>query len=289
MQSNYPIALADVLGEEGGYVNNPHDPGGATYKGVTARIYDAWRYLHHLPKRDVRLMTLAEMSDIYRRQYANAIQFDGLPSGLDACLLDGAVNSGPTQAIKWLQQALGERPDGHLGFVTFGAIAKHNPVDLINAVCDERVAFLKPLHAFPDFGHGWLARVKRVRARACAMSLAAPKPQPAAQIKPQPEGVTMTDPAVSSAAAAVASALELQTSADMPGTLLTAARAAKPWYASQTIWGGIAVIGASLGGGYNAWQAHDMAGMSAALTAGMGGVAAIVGRFKASTSIGKAA
>lgn len=281
MKDNYPKALEQVLTHEGGYVDNPHDPGGATLNGVTAKVYDAWRVLHGLPKRDVRDMTHDERADIYRRQYANAIQFDELPSGVDACLFDASVNSGPTQAIKWLQMALGERPDGHLGFVTFAALNGQKPRALIDAICDARIAFLKELKIFPEFGRGWLIRVKQVRTEAWAMALSSP------QNIPNPtEGASMSDPAMSSAAAAVASALEAQASREVPGTVLSAV-AHKPWYASQTIWGGVAVIGASLGGGYNAWRTGDMAGMSAALTAAMGGIAAIVGRFKATTAIGK--
>ena len=56
---------------------------------------------------------------------------------------------------------------------------------------------------------------------------------------------------------------------------------AKPFWASQTIWSSIAVIGASAAGAWLAWGAGDMAAFGAALTAVLGGVNAIVGRFRA--------
>ena len=62
----------------------------------------------------------------------------------------------------------------------------------------------------------------------------------------------------------------------------------KSWIASQTIWGGIATIGAGLGAAFLAWQAGSMEGVGAGLIAAFGGVQAIIGRVKADSTIGKA-
>jgi hypothetical protein len=43
MKESFPAALAATLQYEGGYSNHPKDPGGATMRGVTQRVYDAWR------------------------------------------------------------------------------------------------------------------------------------------------------------------------------------------------------------------------------------------------------
>ncbi|MBX9757331.1 MAG: hypothetical protein K2Y29_01040 [Beijerinckiaceae bacterium] len=60
---------------------------------------------------------------------------------------------------------------------------------------------------------------------------------------------------------------------------------AKPFWASQTIWSSIAVIGSSLAGAVLAWKANDMASFGASLTALLGGINAIVGRWRVSAPI----
>ena len=60
---------------------------------------------------------------------------------------------------------------------------------------------------------------------------------------------------------------------------------AKPFWASQTIWSAIAVVGSSATGAWIAWQASDMAAFGAALTALVGGLNAIVGRLRATQVI----
>jgi hypothetical protein len=60
----------------------------------------------------------------------------------------------------------------------------------------------------------------------------------------------------------------------------------KPFWASQTIWSSLAVIGASSGAAVLAWRGNDMGAFGAAITSLLGGVNAIVGRFKATTPIG---
>lgn len=63
----------------------------------------------------------------------------------------------------------------------------------------------------------------------------------------------------------------------------------KPWYASSTIWGGIMAIGSGLGGAYYGYTQKDPLMISAGLTSAYGGLQAIIGRFKATTPIGKPA
>jgi hypothetical protein len=60
----------------------------------------------------------------------------------------------------------------------------------------------------------------------------------------------------------------------------------KPFWASQTIWSSIAVVGSSAAGAFLAWRAGDLAAFGAALTAMLGGLNAIAGRLRAVTPIG---
>ena len=165
MRDSYPQAIKAVLLHEGGYVNHPKDPGGATNKGVTQKVYDAYRVRHGEPiLLSVKSISDGEVHDIYRMQYWNAIRGDELPAGIDYCVFDFAVNSGPSRAVKYLQTALGVKPDGLLGLVTLqAAIEAGASPTVIQTICNNRLAFLKGLKTWPTFGKGWGSRVEGVR------------------------------------------------------------------------------------------------------------------------------
>ncbi|WJI52580.1 glycoside hydrolase family 108 protein [Mesorhizobium sp. C089B] len=161
-------SLAKVLAHEGGYSNNKKDPGGPTMKGVTQRVYDAYRKGKGQATRSVKSISTDELNEIYDRQYWDAVKGDLLPDGVDYVLFDGAVNSGPGRSIMFLQQAL--RPvytgniDGVMGMGTITALKAINNNDaLIDRICDARMNFLRHLGTFAVFGKGWSARVKEVR------------------------------------------------------------------------------------------------------------------------------
>lgn len=184
MKENFDAALKTVLVFEGGKVDDPQDPGGRTCQGVTQRVCDAWRKNNGraLPF-DVYDLMPADRDAIYRLQYADKVKFDALPAGVDLVMLDGAVNSGPRQAVLWCQRALGftgKDVDGSLGETTFAAIQAADPAVLINGICDRRMAFLKALQTFGRFGKGWTARVERTRRSGLnwvAGSVTTPAPQ----------------------------------------------------------------------------------------------------------------
>lgn len=170
MRSNFDKALAAVLAHEGGYVNHPKDPGGATNRGVTQTVYNDWRVANGLAEKNVRDISDAEVMAIYKRRYWDAVRGDDLPAGVDYCLFDFAVNSGTSRAARYLQEAVGVDVDGKIGPVTIGAAKAEFPQDLISAICDARMAFLKRLTTFATFGKGWSRRVEDVRCKARAMA-----------------------------------------------------------------------------------------------------------------------
>jgi lysozyme family protein len=163
--ANYKKCLAHVLLFEGGKVDHPRDPGGRTNQGVIQRVYDGWRARNGLSKQDVFLMRQEERDAIYREGYWEAIKGDELPSGIDLVVFDGAVNSGPHQSAKWLQRALKvNRIDGVVGPATLAAIKNHpNHDQLVVDILDRRLAFLRQLKTWSDFGRGWSSRVARVK------------------------------------------------------------------------------------------------------------------------------
>ncbi len=196
--SGFARSLPPVLVYEGGKVDDPRDPGGRTNQGVIQRVYDAWRKAHGQPPGDVYNMTNAERDAIYRSQFWDAVQGDKLPDGVDFCVFDGAVNSGPIQSIKWLQRALGVAADGQLGTITLTALAANtNHVALVDAIVDRREAFLKQLKTFKTFGKGWLSRTSKVRALgrswAAGHAALAPTASPPPSVAPAAPKADITD------------------------------------------------------------------------------------------------
>lgn len=170
MRSNFEKALEITLGFEGGYSNHPDDPGGATMKGVTQRVYDKYRAQRGSVQQDVRYISQNELREIYKVQYWDLIAGDMLPSGIDAAVFDYAVNSGATRASRALQSVLGVRTDGNIGLSTVSAAKAMNAEEVIEKLCDERMAFVRRLKTFSTFGKGWTRRINSIRVAAVAMT-----------------------------------------------------------------------------------------------------------------------
>ena len=159
MKQNYLIIQPWVLAYEGGFVNHPKDPGGATNQGITQRTYDAYRRRIGHATQSVRLIDNVERDTIYRVQYWDAIRGDDLPSGVDAAVYDFAVNSGPSRAAKYLQRIAGVKQDGVIGLQTLDAVARMDSTQVIGRLCVDRMAFLRGLPTWGTFGTGWTRRV----------------------------------------------------------------------------------------------------------------------------------
>ncbi|MBV1702656.1 MAG: hypothetical protein KGQ46_12630 [Hyphomicrobiales bacterium] len=268
MQNNFPACLALTLHYEGGYVDNPADPGGATNLGITRATLAQVRG-RAVSKVEVMSLSRAEAADIYRRLYWNAICADSLPRGLDCVAFDCAVNSGPARAIGYLRMLIGKDPKGGLRNEDLAALAQLKPEDSIRQFCDLRLSFLERLKTFRVFGRGWTRRVTDVRLAALAQ-IGLPQSHSAS-----PTGITDRPAGPIVKGKPMNSPVSAPTSIDN----------AKPFWASQTVWSSIAVIGSSICGGLLAWRNGDIGGFGASLTALFGGMNAIVGRFRATTKI----
>lgn len=211
----FSACLPFILKEEGGNSDNPHDPGGRTSRGIIQREYNSYRSHKGLPVQDVYRASDAEVADIYQQQYWLP-WCPQMPAGVDLCFFDMAVNSGPVEAAKLLQRALGITADGHVGTVTIGALTAANPIRLITAYSDERSAFYRSLATFKYFGAGWLSRVKTIEAAALKMAASA-TPASAPQTLPAAEPQSPT--ALSSQADAQRAARAPMTVNDVLGRL----------------------------------------------------------------------
>src|SRR5262249_55564304 len=125
MQTNYSEALKRLLEDEGGYTNDPQDPGGPTNFGIT--IHDYRMYVaKNGTADDVKHMTVEQAKAIYKPKYWDALNCDDLPSGVDYAVFDYGVNSGIYRAARVLQTLVGADVDGEIGPETLAATKKHD-------------------------------------------------------------------------------------------------------------------------------------------------------------------
>lgn len=146
---SFDLAVKRVIKSEGGYVNDPKDPGGETKYGICKRSY---------PKLDISKLTIEDAKDIYRRDFWEKLP--PLPEPLDYLVLDFAVNAGVSRAIKTLQTTIKVTPDGHFGVKSKAALAKYSTIDICTNFSAERAYYYASLKGLVDrFGYGWMRRV----------------------------------------------------------------------------------------------------------------------------------
>ena len=168
MNSSLKPALEHVLSFEGGYVDHPRDPGGATNMGITLATYRA--YVD--PKgtaRDLRRLSRDAAAQIYRMHYWEEVRGDELPVGLDLLVFDHAVNAGTGTAARMLQRLLAVADDGVIGPRTLDACRRLPALQLVLTYTDRRLAHYRGLNGWRSFGRGWNRRV--IAAREAALTL----------------------------------------------------------------------------------------------------------------------
>lgn len=160
-----------VLTEEGGYSNDAHDSGGMTMHGIIQREYDRYRTSKGLPHQWVKNISIDEQNDIYFNEYWLP-HCPALAPGLDLSFFNIAVNGGPGEATRLLQQALGIHIDGVWGGETDRAVAaiKRDDVPtLIKAFAADEENWYRHLSKFQYFGKDWIGRAERCAAASLKM------------------------------------------------------------------------------------------------------------------------
>ena len=164
---SFETALTHVLRVEGGYVNNPDDHGGATNKGITQAVYDAYRNDRDLAPRPVKQINDGEVAAIYRERYWAVGKCELLPAKLGLVHMDACVNHGPGRAARMLQEAVGATPDGIIGPRTLAAVHAIPEADAVAKYLCLREDFYARLAAKDATQHqflkGWLWRLDKVR------------------------------------------------------------------------------------------------------------------------------
>lgn len=146
-------AFKIVIGHEGGYVNDLRDPGGETKYGISKRAY---------PDEDIKSLTLDRAKELYKRDYWDRVRADNLPKQVRLAVFDAAVNSGVSQAIKWLQRAVGVNDDGVFGPITARAVLDADPYKTAASILGQRLMFMTSLQTFDRFGKGWSRRIAQL-------------------------------------------------------------------------------------------------------------------------------
>lgn len=158
--ANWSACIAFTLREEGGLVDNPDDPGGLTNYGISQRAY---------PNVDIRGLTATTASDIYHRDYWNAVSGDSLPAGIDLMVFDMAVNAGVRRSAMILQSCLGVDVDGGIGPMTLLAARGADAAATVAALGAAQLAYYESLGGWSEFGEGWGARVQRRQTTAAGL------------------------------------------------------------------------------------------------------------------------
>lgn len=185
-------ALEFTVCQEGGWSDNPADPGGTTMQGITLAVFRAWR--HDLSARPDQLhaITAREVEAIYRALYWNPIRGASLPLGISLSVFDAAVNLGVRRAAMLLQAALDVAQDGAIGPITLDVARRVAPGTLLSRLAVERETFYRKCMNFSLFGRGWLKRNREClfAALQTAGLLAERVPAPSMTIASEPRAPT---------------------------------------------------------------------------------------------------
>jgi lysozyme family protein len=166
--ADFDVFLPILLKFEGGYVDDPGDPGGETNKGITMAVFQECS--HELLGIDPTTFNLKDLTDaqagiIYRTRYWNRMRGDSIEfQDLANIVCDFFVNSG-THATKLLQQIMNNMgahvvEDGVIGVASLGALSILVPVEVYRQYKRGRIEFYEKLgERFPRFVEGWLNRV----------------------------------------------------------------------------------------------------------------------------------
>jgi len=173
---------AEIVRREGGFVNDPDDPGGATNHGVTIHTMkslglDLTRD-GRVDAADVKALTPAQAADIYVRHYFQGPKLNLLPEALQASVFDMQVNAG-TNAIRILQRLMAAfglplKDDGVIGPITARTVARAMdlaPAHLVDAygiarrnyyyrLGDQRPASRKYARRKDGGKGGWITRAE---------------------------------------------------------------------------------------------------------------------------------
>lgn len=152
VMNGFEDAFTILMDNEGGYVDNPKDPGGATRYGVTERVARLHGY-----KGDMRQFPLDLAKTIAKLEYWDKFMCDQFDPRIGFHVFDTAYNGG--HPAKWLQKACGAVQDGDIGAKTIAAVRRTDPLKIIILFNAERIQYLTDLNVWDHFSEGWMKRL----------------------------------------------------------------------------------------------------------------------------------
>lgn len=158
-------------GAEGGESNDPSDPGGFTWRGITLANWQAWTANPNATATDLLQATEDQIVAFYAANYWNRVQGDPLPEGVSLSVFDMAVNAGDYASATILQTVIGftgADVDGWIGPQTEAAAAKIAPATLIAELATAQLSYYQQMSDWATFGDGWTNRVNGRKAAALA-------------------------------------------------------------------------------------------------------------------------
>jgi len=160
--ADFLLAIPGVLDFEGGFVDDPDDPGGRTKYGISQRAY---------PDEDIACLTEPRALEIYLNDYWLPLLLDDIEDQPTAnYIFDMAVNHGRRRAVRIAQQAAnvlgaGLEADGRMGPLTLDAINDVNLEQYLEELFHVRVDFYEDIvrrrPSSRKFLRGWLRRARR--------------------------------------------------------------------------------------------------------------------------------
>lgn len=150
--SSFDDAFDALIGNEGGYANNPKDPGGETMWGVTKRVALAYGYtgaMRDLPRDTAKA--------IAKKLYWDPLRLDELDGRVAFQIFDANYNGG--HPVIWMQGAAGAKVDGLIGTATITAVQAVDPLRFMLRWNALRLRYFTSLQTWLTFGKGWANRI----------------------------------------------------------------------------------------------------------------------------------
>lgn len=171
--ADFSKAFEQMIAHEGGYVNDPDDPGGETYKGVARKIHskwNGWTYVDMLKRqsgfpanleKDTDLQTA--IVDFYRLTFWDRIKGDQITDQeVAGSIFDFGVNAGVGTSVSLAQMVIGTKPDGVIGPISLDALNAFNPDHFLSAFTVAKIAryisIVKRRPTSRKYFYGWICR-----------------------------------------------------------------------------------------------------------------------------------
>lgn len=171
--ANFIEAFQKTILAEGAYVNDPHDPGGETYKGISRKNWSKWDgwvtidilkcqsgFPANLERNaDIRM----QVGEFYLVNFWNKINGDEISNQeVAASIFDFAVNAGVGTSAALAQMVVGAKADGVIGPNALKAINDFDPEHFLAAFTVAKIAryvhIIKKRPTSRKYFYGWVCR-----------------------------------------------------------------------------------------------------------------------------------